>query len=345
MRHINRVAIIALTGLLLAGCGKDTAAGGVFPAGYYAEQSESEASKATFTSDNSMSAAGPINTAAMAVSSSAESQDNYEENSGEKIIRSGSVNIQTVKYEKSKNQLQALWQEYQCQINGESESNDDWNWYEPVNDSGTVSGNENRTYRVDLGVPAEKLDAFIAKLDSIDGHVMTKNITANNVTRTYSQNEDKITALEEEQEALLALMSKTDNVSDLVTIQQELANVRAQLMDLNNSNDQIDHEVQYSTLTVSLDEVAVYDDTEEMTLGEKVLNAFKSSGQGFVDFLVKALLFIIYAIPYIAAVIVLLLIVKKVRTTLKIRKAVIRAAEDKNEAMTEIPDSDDEQQT
>lgn len=213
-----------------------------------------------------------------------------------KIVYSGDIVLQTKDYDTAKDQMDELISQYGGFVESSSEY-----------DNGSETQSE-RSYYLTARIPAADFDDFMNGLGEISGKIISKNITSSDMTRAYSDNADRIKALETEQETLLDLLSRSDSVDDMIAIQAELANVRTELAELNRANNGIDYDVQYSTVSVELDEVVSYE-TTQISFGERITNAFGASGTAFLHVLQGLLVAIIFLIPYavIAAVIIVLI--------------------------------------
>lgn len=283
---------------------------GVFRAGT-SSSSSSESYDMTAASDEKMdygvASSGTAGEDNDAEAAEYEDEDNAVENSAastaasaeeiqKKIVYSGDIVLQTKEYDTAKDQMDELISQHGGFVESSSEY-----------DNGSETQSE-RSYYVTARIPAADFDDFMNRLGEISGKIISKNITSSDMTRAYSDNADRIKALETEQETLLDLLSRSDSVDDMVAIQAELANVRTELAELNRANNGIDYDVHYSTVSVELDEVASYE-TTQISFGERITNAFGASGTAFLHVLQGLLVAIIFLIPYavIAAVIILLI--------------------------------------
>ncbi len=301
-------AVLAAAALMLSACGSSAGGTGVF-AGKDSSPAE-PAAAADYSAAESDAAAqepeGGIASLQNSYDIGAEDSDGssvYDEAAqqyGQKIVRSASLTLQTIHYDECKQQLQDLMNRYQCLITSEEENSSDWDWYYTEDGDGSLpaDNSDERSLHVVAGVPTSQLDSFLRDMDGVNGKIMNRSMNADNMTRTYSQNADKIASLEEEQRALNDLLSRAEEVEDMIAIQQELANVRAQLQDLNNSNDQIDFDVNYSSVTIDLDEVNAFTPTSEDSFPERLAYALSHSLEAFINVLKGIVIGIIYLLPY-----------------------------------------------
>lgn len=87
---------------------------------------------------------------------------------------------------------------------------------------------KNRNVNMTLKIPADKLDEFLNSL-SAKGTVESKNISNSDITDSYIETQSKINALEAEEKALLKLLESAENLSDVISLQDRLSQVRESL--------------------------------------------------------------------------------------------------------------------
>lgn len=77
-------------------------------------------------------------------------------------------------------------------------------------------------------------------------------------------------ALETEQERLLALLEKAENVEDIITIENRLSDVRYELENYESQIRLLDNQIDYSTVYVDISEVSRVTDTGKQGFFEEV---------------------------------------------------------------------------
>ena len=159
-------------------------------------------------------------------------------------------------------------------------------------------------------------------LDSITGHVNSKSQDAEDLTRQYSETASKIASLKTQESRLLTFMEQAKDISEMLEIEDRLADVRYEIETLLNQNNDIDLRVQYSTLTLTVNEVVDYD-TTGMSFGQRVVRAFSNSTSGFVHVVQGIIILVILLLPYliIAAIVGIILVATKgKREAVRIKK-------------------------
>lgn len=215
-----------------------------------------------------------------------------------KIVYSGDVYLESREYDTTRSQVTALVDQYDGFLESSSEY-----------DNGSEERRQ-RSWQITVKIPAEHFQEFMNGLNGVTGKVTSQNITSSDMTRTYSDNADRIEALETEQKTLLALLAKADSVDAMIAIQSQLTDVRTELAQLHHANSGIDYDVRYSSVNLSLDEVVTYE-ASHVTFGQRLRDAFGGSGSAFVDFLQELVIVLIYLLPYLVLVFVLVLVIVK----------------------------------
>ena len=127
-----------------------------------------------------------------------------------------------------------------------------------------------------LRIPSDKLDEFIDVVETL-GNVAYKNESVDDVTLRYVDVESHKKALETEQERLLALLEKAENVEDIITIENRLSDVRYELENYESQIRLLDNQIDYSTVYVDVSEVSRVTDTGKQGFFEEVASRFSDS--------------------------------------------------------------------
>jgi len=114
------------------------------------------------------------------------------------------------------------------------------------------SGYRRATYVI--RIPSANLDAFLSSLSSL-GNVLSRNETIDDVTLAYVDTESRIKALKAEEAALIEMMEKAEDLNSLLSIRSRLTEVRYQLDSYESQLRKYDNLIDYSTVTVNVNEV------------------------------------------------------------------------------------------
>lgn len=119
---------------------------------------------------------------------------------------------------------------------------------------GGHSQTEARRSQLTLRVPADKADAFLNAVGK-GGTVCLRREKAEDVTLAYVDTQSHLEALRTEQKALLSLLEKAESLSDIVSLQSRLSEVRYEIESYQSQLRVYDNQVDYATVTLTVQEV------------------------------------------------------------------------------------------
>ena len=141
----------------------------------------------------------------------------------------------------------------------------------------SYSSYRHRSASLTIRIPADKLDGFVQQVKDVS-NVVTYNESQDDVTLTYVSTESRIKALEVEQERLLELLAKADNMTDLLKIEDRLTDVRYELENVTSQLRVLANKVDYATVYLYIDQVKVYTEVEEeQTVWQRIATGFKQN--------------------------------------------------------------------
>ncbi len=153
---------------------------------------------------------------------------------------------------------------------------------------GIYNKDTNRRASFEIRIPAERLSEFTNAVDGI-GAVTYYQEGVNDVTLTYVDISSKISVLEAEEAALLEILSKAATTSDLIAIRESLTDVQSELASLRGQKQVLDDRVSYSTVNLTLREVARVKAAEPSffeEIGGNFAESLENIGGGFRAFAV-----------------------------------------------------------
>ncbi len=109
---------------------------------------------------------------------------------------------------------------------------------------------KNRYSYYTIRIPQENLDKFLNIIDE-SGSVTSKSVTSEDVSLEYIDIKAHIEALEREQEKLESLLDQAQNVSEIMDIQDRLAEVQYKLDSQNSQKKFLESRVSYSTVELN----------------------------------------------------------------------------------------------
>lgn len=194
---------------------------------------------------------------------------------GRKVIRDASLTIQTLDFDDfMRNMLDRV-----NALGGYVEKNSV--------DGNSYGSKRLRSASATVRIPAEKLDSFLNDVDSL-GNVTSREEYTSDVTESYVDMEARLSSLRTEYDALLELLAKADSLDDIFKVQERLSEVRYQMESYEAKLRSYDSKIEFSTVSMSIYEVARETPVEEETFCQEVARRFHESledvGNGFKSF-------------------------------------------------------------
>lgn len=235
------------------------------------------------------------------------SGENSRADTYDKIIYSGSANVETVRFDETVDQIYEMIDRYQGFLESAYVTGRDYNsqYYDKHN---------YRNAEFVIRVPRESFTAMRGDLDQL-GSVTYSSVEAQNITSAYRDTESRLKAYRVEESRLLDMLDKAEYVEDMLNIEDRLSNVRYQIESLTTTLTNWDSKVNYSTMRLTVQEVKelTVEKPIARTFGDDIREGVQSSldwlgqaGKDIVIFIVSALPLLV--IPAVLAVIIVLVV-------------------------------------
>ena len=242
-----------------------------------------------------------------------------------KIIYSADLSAQTTDFDAAIAKLDAQIASFggfieRSDINGDTRYNDD----------GTTTI-INRWAYYTIRVPAARFEEFLHQTEGL-GNVTSISRYAENVTSQYTDYEARLSSLRTQEERLLSMLEKSEDVDSLIALEQRLADVRYELESIERSLKNLDLQISYSTINLNLQEVEIYTPTVpvQRSFGEKLSSAFSDGWRSFVrglqTFCINFALMLPGLILFAVIVVVVVILAKKIVRKTKTRRDAKKAA-------------------
>lgn len=305
-RVISSVALIAAFMLIFIGCGGSSVGRGVYSTDSAAPAAEPmEASSAQFAEVNGFA----YDTAAETEAADFESDDAevFDEADGDlpldnrKIVKHVDMELETKEFDTAFAQiLQTVTQNggyiANQNISGKSLRYND-SYYE-------------RYASINARVPSDKLDAVCSSIGGVC-NVTSQSEQVEDITDRYYDADAHLNSLKLQEERLLDILSKAEELDDVIQLERALSEVRYEIESLTASLRRMDSQVRYSYLNMSLNEVVEYKSVQAppKTFGEKLADSFRRSGRNLSSFFEGTLFFIIEDLPVVLINIAILAVI------------------------------------
>ena len=215
----------------------------------------------------------------------------------DKIIYSGDATLETEHFETTVDAVRKLIAERGGFI--ESSSLSGSNYYSARLRSASF------TLRVPSGSFSEIMNSFSDYGNVPYSHTYTENISAR-----YYDTAARLKAYETQEQRLLTMMEQAESVSDLVTIEDRLTELRYQIESLQSTLKRWDRQVSYSSISLEIREVREYTPEAEQSFGEQLIRSLRQGWTNTVEFCKAAVLWLLEALPVLVLLVVLVLIAR-----------------------------------
>lgn len=152
---------------------------------------------------------------------------------------------------------------------------------------------ENRSAFIKARIPKNKFSSVSDRIAQY-GVIVRTNTQSQNVTAQYFDTEARIKTQKIREERLLELLKKSGKLEDIITLEKELSQVRLEIENLTGSLRNMDNLVEYSTLTINIQEVKEPTQLKEkpVTLWQRIADGFMKALE-LIDYCIKNTLVII----------------------------------------------------
>lgn len=231
--------------------------------------------------------------------------------SGRKLIRTVYLSLQTTDFDSVLSNLSSKTTELGGYIENSSVSGNSY-YYQST-----------RYASYTIRIPSAKLDQFVEVVKEL-GNVTHKNESVEDVTLRYVDVESRKKSLETEQERLMELLSNAENMEDLLAIEDKLSEVRYELENYGSQLRMLDNQIDYSTVTVDIDEVDRMTETGEKGFFEEIKDRFGDSlyvvGRGIRSFAIGFIGSLPIILVWAVIIVIIVIIVRSIFKKKKKRK-------------------------
>ena len=216
-----------------------------------------------------------------------------------KIIRTASMTIATQTFEDSLNALKSACEGQNGWIESSSEN---------MNNATGL-----RTAYLTLRIPQSALDSYIAGTEGL-GRITSRSESAQDVTESYQDTAARLETQKALMARLQALITESADLSDLLELESQIADTQYQIDRLQASLNSTDRQVSYSTVNITLKEEKTVELTDTtVSLGDRIKSAIVTGVNALESFLADMLVFLVAALPFIAIVAVVVIVLKIIR--------------------------------
>lgn len=234
---------------------------------------------------------------------------------GRKLIRTASMDVETEQFEQLMTALKTQIRQFGGYIENENVSGNQLDW----------QGNPMMRWAdLTVRVPKERLDEFLNGVESA-GNVVRRSESTKDVTLQYSDIESRKKTLKIEQDRLWVLLEKADSMDSIIALEERLSDIRYELESYESQLRLYDNQIEYSQVTLNINEVKRYTEAVPESAGEQILKGLSDNGRRLAEGVKNFGICVIITSPFwiTAAVIgaVIGCLVWKLRKTFRKRKS------------------------
>ena len=229
-------------------------------------------------------------------------------NTNRKLIRTVSLNVETIEFENAVSSLTDMVNTYGGYIENMNSYNGSEYDYSPY---------RNRSANFTIRIPSEKLDEFI-NLVGNSCNITTKSESVEDITLKYVDTDSHKKMLIKEREKLTQMLDMAETIEEMITIEDRLTYIDYEIDSMESQLRTFDNQVDYSTLYININEVSVYtpSETTEYTPGQRIALGFVESLQdvchGLSEFGIGFVINLPYIIVWAVIIAVIILIIRAI---------------------------------
>jgi hypothetical protein len=171
-----------------------------------------------------------------------------------------------------------------------------------LSDQTPTQAGERHTAQLQIGVPQREFESAMSALASVGG-VQARSVSAQDVSAQIVDVQARLKNARRTEADLLRIMDRQGKIDDVLAAEQQLAQVREQVEQLDAQLQAEKHQVAYSTIDVSLTDAAAKTTTVAPTGAQKLGDAWQAalrSVGGFTLGILSGALWLAAYLPYIA---------------------------------------------
>ena len=171
-------------------------------------------------------------------------------------------------------------------------------WVESSELQGSSRYDSSRYGWYTLRIPAERLNDYLNGAGDL-GTVLSSSRSSEEITDQYYDAQAHLTALQTQEERLLALLEQANDLESIIKLEEALTEVRYEIEDLTGTLKRYDSLVDMATVSLSIQEVSSTSpvSTTPTTLGGRIVQQFRSSLHSLGSFGENLIVFLVGNLP------------------------------------------------
>jgi len=198
-----------------------------------------------------------------------------------------------------------------------------------LNLSESGSSGDRQRAELSLRVPAQRLSAALERLAAL-GDVKNRSVSARDVSGQIVDTDARLRNLRKQEEMILKIMEQSGEITDVLAVSQELANVRQNIEQIDAQLKLLTSQVAYSTIEIFLNEPATFSAPSRTKFGAELKNTWDESTDSVIGFtrgLIQLGLALLVWSPYLGILALLIWGAKRRLSNRRDRKRADQAAD------------------
>ncbi len=212
-----------------------------------------------------------------------------------KIIRNGYISSEVTNYRETEKEIIIETEKLGGYVSGS-------NSYYYGENQDLLAGN------INIRIPEDKFDQMLTFLES-KGKTVSENMVSSDVTEEFFDISTRIKNLKIKEDRLLAILSKQGDLKDLLAVENEIAQTRSEIENLEGRLNLLNSQIAFSEIEVNLREVRSLNESISKDsvsgFGSKIKESIIRSVNMILDLGVKGIILITSALPFLLILIIL----------------------------------------
>jgi hypothetical protein len=225
----------------------------------------------------------------------APSASNAHTSKNKKIIKDGSIIIKVKEVEVAKKQIDALLKTFGAYYENEH----------------FVNYETRTSYELKIRVPSKQFEAFLKASEHSTGEIITKNISARDVTEEYEDSETRLENKRLFRTRYNQLLEKALKVEDILAIEENIHTLQEEIESQEGHLKYLADQVSYSTLDITLFKEKI--PTKIEVTQETFASRIKASLTGGWNMLMGGVIWVVIQWPWYLGIILLVIVIKVIR--------------------------------
>ena len=216
----------------------------------------------------------------------------------QKLIRTAWLTLETTSFDESTQGLSALTAEYKGYFENSSIGN---------------RGNHYRWADYTIRIPSKHYEEFINQAGALC-HETWRETSQEDISEAYYDTEGRLKTQQIKLERLQELLSKAENMEDIITIETAISDTEQAIDNLSGTLRNYDGKVDYATVHITLNEVYKLSNVEQLpdSFTKRLTNAFSNGWTAFTDTIGDLTVSLVYNWIWLLVWVIVIIVVVRV---------------------------------